>query len=582
MSTPDKKYVPMSVQLKGPLYQIVESYYPKQFKFLIACHSHRVQKESGFSLTTFKCYNLIKRSLNSKQNQVLVQEILKEFKMHGIKEFSKEDLTESLCLSVFKEAKSKLYYLNENECNNIFSLYLKTTQPKIVLISSMAEVIAYDKFKEEIPNTKLMVCCSGSMSLSNLISTLEKSKDKIYYLKINSLSFDSLKEIENVKYLVLDYSQIEKVNLSTYSNLIRRAQYVKLITKKETSISGFLENVKHLSCDNPPQEILQDLESIEINQFSNNTVSQSDFPQLTHLILKNENITIALNHPLQKVTVMCNYKGIVPNCVNFYSESTNSSTINEKTEFPILKKLTISGFPYSNISIPNIDKLDVKLKSESDVTNVLTFLESHSQKIRVLYLFFEEAVKNSKHINQIFSLNYSRLEKLKIKGATISVANVRSLHNKCQLSKLKKINVEFSTSERFRELLAINLDLSGLEYLKIRNQIGNEEIIKGLCQMNLPKLKVLKVDIDCMDEEFMTQCLINSTFKNTLEVLKVAHSFKTYLNVLFYHLKHLRYVSYIHEKDEKERNNYYFGFEKIIIEISDPTTKYEEKKCIIF
>ena len=58
MNTPDKKYVPMSVQLKGPLYQIVESYYPKQFKFLIACHSHRVQKESGFSLTTFKCYNL--------------------------------------------------------------------------------------------------------------------------------------------------------------------------------------------------------------------------------------------------------------------------------------------------------------------------------------------------------------------------------------------------------------------------------------------------------------------------------------------------------------------------------------------
>ena len=55
--------------------------------------------------------------------------------MHGINEFSKEDLTESLCLSVFKEAKSKLYYLGETECNTIFSLYIKITQPKILLIS---------------------------------------------------------------------------------------------------------------------------------------------------------------------------------------------------------------------------------------------------------------------------------------------------------------------------------------------------------------------------------------------------------------------------------------------------------------
>ena len=82
---------PLINLVKGPVFQLIRSYLSKVAKFKIAQHSFQIQKAEGFSLSTYQTYNLIKRSINIKQNKTFNEEIYKKFKDFGITEFTKQE-----------------------------------------------------------------------------------------------------------------------------------------------------------------------------------------------------------------------------------------------------------------------------------------------------------------------------------------------------------------------------------------------------------------------------------------------------------------------------------------------------------
>ena len=219
----------------------------------------------------------------------------------------------------------------------------------------------------------------------------------------------------------------------------------------------------------------------------------------------------------------------------------------------------------------------------------MVFYGNHGNKTKTcsqefcleMSLCVSAGTEKSKEKDKIFTFPFRNLQKLKLKNYLLTLSVIKLIKQNVNTANLKKIKGEFSLSEKFKNVQGLSLDLPNLESLQLKNVIGSEKIVEGLTKMNFPKLRVLRMDIDCKDEEFVTQCLVNSSFKNSLEVLSVNPDFKIYLDTLYAFMRKLRYINHPDKKSSEESLNYY-SYEKIIIEISDPSTKYEEKKCLVF
>lgn len=579
---------PLVSQLKGPIFQLIRSYLSKVAQFKIAQHSFRIQRSEGFSLSTYQTYNLIKRSINIKQNKAFNEEIYKKFKNFGITEFTKEDFQNALCLSVYKEVKAKVFYLNESEINNIFSIYLQVNEPKIIYISSLAEAQAYESFQAELSNALLIVNGPKAGSTRTFFSILEKHANKIYYLHVGGKDSETLVDMNNLKFLSLDYSQ--GLNPTKFDISMKKVEFLEFFDETEglgkKIYSKDFINAKYLACNEPlDTKKLISFKTTEMGKEKEFTAD--NYPQLENLFVVGQFHADMIKKNLNKIWitrhVIDNNELLPINCESFSSDYENKTklSIKKKIECPLLKKLRLKCFPFTDISIPNIECLNLILYNDNDLTNLVNFLKNHSSTIRKFYLTLEDSAKKSRAKDKIFTLPFGNLQKLKLNNYHLNLNVIKLIQQNVNLVNLKKIKGEFSLSEKFKNVERLNLNLSNLESLQLKNIIGSEKIVEGLSKMNLPKLRVLRMDINCLDEEYVAKCLINSSFKDSLEVLSVNPDFKIYLDTLFDHMKKLRYINHPDKKSSEESLNYY-GYEKIIIEISDPNIKYEEKKCLVF
>ena len=578
---------PLINLVKGPVFQLIRSYLSKVAKFKIAQHSFQIQKAEGFSLSTYQTYNLIKRSIHIKQNKTFNEEIYKKFKDFGITEFTKQDFQNALCLSIFKEVKTKVFYLNETEINSIFSIFLQVNDPKILYISTMGEMLAYDCFNKDVPNAVLIVNVPTTGSTINFYSMLKKYADKIYYLRTNGKDFD-IYDMNHIKYLSLDCTQ--GFNPSKLDFSMKKVEFLEFLDEKgELGSKVFSKdfiNSKYLACNEPNDtKKLITFKTSEMRKEKEFTVD--NYPLLENLLVRGHFRPDMIKKKLKKILItnheLDNNELIPTNCESFSSDFANIGklSIKNKIECPLLKKLRLKCFPFTDISIPNIQCLNLTLYNEDDLTNLIYFLKNHSSTIRKLYLTFENNTKKSKEKDKIFTFPFRNLQKLKLKNYLLTLSVIKLIKQNVNTANLKKIKGEFSLSEKFKNVQGLSLDLPNLESLQLKNVIGSEKIVEGLTKMNFPKLRVLRMDINCPDEEFVTQCLVNSSFKNSLEVLSVNSDFKIYLDTLYAFMRKLRYINHPDKKSSEESLNYY-SYEKIIIEISDPSTKYEEKKCLVF
>lgn len=547
-------------EMRLPLIKIISSYLPQVLLWKAINHSLSGQNFFGLSYQDYRVFHSLRELIKKTKSNMFKKKVSNYLKFIGVDEIPKEDFENCLDLDIYKDFDKYYEYYDERQKEQIFRNFLIMLKPKYVYISYTYQCIQFEKFKNELSSSKIIVN-SSKFEGSEFFSILSNFQSQIFFIKLNNKKYLDFHDMINLQYIKLrkkptNFQILDLINflpagkVFVILSILTESPYNDIIDLNEGKFKLFI-SIKEQNKIEKDSAILNinkpiiNLKNVFINSFFIRYSRNLHYGYLSNLKIPNVNIYgIYCYRDLSFLL-----QGDKEHKIKYYptfNEFTGtklSFSPNEcfKTDEPevqyfssdSIEKLFIGkGLEYfdKSSSFPNIKKVKLKIYEKSAIPSL--FFEKYSKQINNLTFDGIYPETGFEELNFLFP----KVEKLTMLEYLFTMQQVNIL-NKCfDFKKLKYLRISFQSNKDFNAFLGYSFP--NLETFITNCSITDEKSFLKVCR-NFPKIKNLEVYIFIDDIEWGFLALSKAPFGKTLETICLSYKFRPFFSLLFRHYKHL-------------------------------------------